>query len=348
MSGRCLFWGLMALCLVLAGQALAQPQLQPSSPPGPPPGPMQEVPSEPPAVLSESFKKIRAKAEYRVYWAGFVVADVWSELVLSEESYKLDTAYRTRGILSFFSKAESETFAVGKIRDDGTYQPLLYKKQGHWGGTSYKHFIERDPENGAPLKISIYNEDHKWNREPVPEKYWSLVDPATYMARLLTRDRKRLLPGLQGEGSRTLGQIFNGAVAAEYMHHCPQMDHLEKRRKSLYEGKAVRCEFTARLLAGWSEEERERQEEREGQQHERDADPIEIWFAPWKDLPMMIPVQSRFKTGWGTATMYLTRLNIQVLLDDTAQPEEDELVPVDPSDQDSKQHREEFLDGNHL
>jgi hypothetical protein len=288
------------------------------------------------AQSGEQFEKFKLQTTYHAYWAGFVVSTITSEVYLAKDSYKVEVSYKTRGLLSFFSEAESTTYAKGTIDREGYFLPLLYKKQGHWGDTHYKHVLERAQGSGEPLTIGIYNEDKKWVREPVPEKFWNYVDPLSYMLNLFTENRTNI---------QTLGKdreyvsepVFDGAAAVQYSYHCPTTETLPQNRKSLYSGRAIVCDFTETLLSGKIRGKREYEDKKESTEPQT----FKLWMVPWKDLPFAVPVKGEFSTGWGTVKVYLSQLDLEVFVDDDRTP------LVEPGDADQNhEKREEFIDGN--
>ncbi|WP_321390909.1 DUF3108 domain-containing protein [Emcibacter sp.] len=287
----------------------------------------------------ETFEKFKLQATYHAYWAGFVVSTITSEVYLAKDSYKVMVSYQTRGLLSFFSKAESTTYAKGLIDKEGYLLPLVYKKQGHWGDTHYKHVLEREPGSGEPLTIGIYNEDKKWVREPVPEKFWNYVDPMTYMLNLFTENRANIQT--LGKDKKYVSEpVFDGSAAVEYSYNCPTVEKLPKNRKSLYEGDAIVCEFTEKLLSGKIRGKREYEDKKESSEPQM----FKLWVVPWKDLPFVIPVKSEFSTGWGTVNVYLSQLDLEVFVDED-EASADRKDENDKADNDN-QGRKEFLDGN--
>ncbi|WP_417318427.1 DUF3108 domain-containing protein [Emcibacter sp.] len=287
----------------------------------------------------ETYEKFKLQATYHAYWAGFVVSTITSEVYLSRDSYKVEVSYKTRGLLSFFSKAESTTYAKGKIDDEGYFLPLIYKKQGYWGSTHYKHVLEREPESGEALTIGIYNEDRKWVREPVPEKFWNYVDPLTYMLNLFTENRANIQT-MTRDKKYVSDPVFDGSAAVEYSYSCPTIETLPQNRKSLYTGDAIVCGFTERLLSGKIKGKREYEDKKESTEPQT----FKLWVVPWKDLPFVIPVKGEFPTGWGTVTVYLSQLDLEVFMD-----EEDSTAPQAGTEEDedeARQGREEFLEGN--
>ncbi|MFC7050817.1 DUF3108 domain-containing protein [Emcibacter nanhaiensis] len=290
-----------------------------------------------PVRAGEEFEKFKLNATYHAYWGGFVVSTITSHVYLAKDSYKVEVSYKTRGLLSFFSEAESTTYAKGLINADGSMLPLLYKKQGHWGDTHYKHLLEREPGSGEPLTIGIYNEDRKWVREPVPERFWTYVDPMTYMLGLFTENRQNIQT--LGEGKDYVSDpVFDGSAAVQYSYNCPTIENLPQNRKSLYDGNAIVCRFSERLLSGKIRGTREYEDKKES----RDPQTFSLWVVPWKDLPFVVPVRGEFSTGWGTVKVYLSKLDIEVFVDEetlTNNPDETE-------QESGKEEREEFMDGN--
>ena len=290
-----------------------------------------------PVKAGAEFEKFKLQATYHAYWGGFVVSTITSQVYLAEDSYKVEVSYKTRGLLSFFSKAESTTYAKGLIDRDGYMLPLLYKKYGHWGDTHYKHVLEREAGSGEPLTIGIYNEDKKWVREPVPERFWNYVDPMTYMLSLFTENRKNIQTMGQAE-DYVSDPVFDGSAAVQYSYKCPTIETLPQNRKSLYDGNAIVCKFTEKLLSGKIRGTREYEDKKES----RDPRTFSLWVVPWKDLPFAVPVKGEFSTGWGRVKVYLSQLDIEVFVDDDT-PADDS---GDEQQDQSRDGREEFMEGN--
>jgi hypothetical protein len=90
---------------------------------------------------------------------------------------------------------------------------------------------------------------------------------------------------------------YDGRRATEVEAHSVGEETLDSTKRSIFAGRALRCDFAGRMLAGFKFDDRP-----------SDLKPLHgsAWLAPVVPGAPPLPVRMRFETRWfGDATMYL-------------------------------------------
>ena len=258
------------------------------------------------------------KAKYKLYFAGFVLMDIDTQLRISDGSYGVKSYYHTKGIAKLFSSAENSSLTIGSIDGEGRLLPRLYESRGHFDDEVYLNRMTYDGESGLVARHDQeMSGDDDFEYFPVPDDQKAAPDPLSYLAGLLVNADSALSPEVSGDDWQEQA-VFGGFFLMNYLHHCPKTETRKKSSRSVFAGEAVYCEFRTRLLAGDSlpKDEKKRAKflkEREKRRAERKkkSDPLKIWFGQIDGVPVMVPVYSEFKMSIGKAKLYLHEISVE-------------------------------------
>ena len=228
-------------------------------------------------------------ATYEADAAGLHVADVDTGLTTGPRTYRMTLAFNTTGMVGFFFHGQQTSTVTGTWRGAAA-DPAQYKGQGTWRGTDRLTVIDYD--HGQPQIRELTPPDPD-DREPVPESLQTnSIDTLSAMMQLIH------VVAATGRCD-TAVRTFDGRRATDIEAHTAGPETLEPTSRSAFAGKALRCDFTGRLVAGFKRDE----------DHARAARPIHgsAWLAPAVPGGPPLPVRLSFETRYfGNATMYLT------------------------------------------
>jgi len=225
---------------------------------------------------------------YAGYVAGLKIFAFTATADLGGGSYRVETAYRTSGLLGAFVSGDLHTLATGRWRG-GDAVPVLYQTWGIWRGDKREVLIEYVA--GQP-NVRVTIPPIAGEREPV-----SLADQADTIDTLsgfahLTRQ--------VNETGKCAAQarMFDGRRLVAVTVVDRGMETLEPDSAAMQAGPALRCDMTSRQIAGFA--------------FDDGRDPLAtetrgtLWYArPLIGAPMM-PVRMSFELHlFGHATMYL-------------------------------------------
>ncbi|WCL55164.1 DUF3108 domain-containing protein [Gimibacter soli] len=261
------------------------------------------------------------EASYEFRWGGLLIGESDVRLTTDEDSYKIETTFRTRGLLSLFSKGESRASATGDILPDGTLAPDRYVSEGRWGGDDYRRMIRYDDTG----RVAGIEQDwpEEWlkddKREPVPEDQQTGPDPLSLLVAAVSG---ATLPG--GVESDRVWRSFEGRSVIDFRVRCLDgMDEVPESRHSPIAGEAVACGLTSEIVAGKpieTEKERKKREKREakelaakdrGHDDERDGTlegdlrGLRLWLQRDEVAGLWLPIRARMRSGWGTVRMIM-------------------------------------------
>jgi hypothetical protein len=228
-------------------------------------------------------------ASYRTYVAGLDLAEVETALRIGPRDYQMSFGFRTTGMAGFFFAGHQIATVNGAWRGDRAV-PQRYAGQGSW--RSGERIAVIDYDQGQPRVSQLVppaDQDH----EPVPEAdQTNTIDSLSALMQLIRA---------VGDTGRcdTAVRTFDGRVAAAIEAHTVGEETLQPTSRSAFAGTALRCDFTARVVAGFR---------RDGDPA-RDRHPLHgsAWLAPVVAGGPPLPVRISFETRWfGDATMYLT------------------------------------------
>lgn len=242
----------------------------------PSPAPAQELPE--------------LRATYEMYAAGFHVAEVEATFAIGPRRYDVQLAYHTTGVVGFFHRGHQTSVVMGTWRGD-LPQPEEYSGTGVWDGVNRTtDILYRD---GVP-SVQRLEPPQDQEREPVPlALQQNTVDTLSALALLIRR--------VQDTGRcDTAVHTYDGRRASEISARTVGEEILPLADGSSYTGRALHCDFTGQMLAGFRHD--------DGPSERR---PLHgsAWLAPVQPHAPPLPVRMTFETRWfGDANMYLTDL----------------------------------------
>lgn len=259
--------------LLLPCVALAQ---APPSPAHVPPGPV------PPAPAS-------LHATYDTFAAGIAIANLEAGFEFGPKTYEMKLGYHTTGMVGVLFKGHQFDLVNG-VWHGRQAVPSRFVGEGFWRGEDRHADIAY--RQGKPI-IGVLVPPNANEREPVPESMQAnTIDTLSALA--------ELIHVVEATGAcETTVHTYDGRRALEIQAHTVGQEMLEPTRRSSFAGKALRCDFAGRMLAGF----------RLGDDRERDGKPMHgsAWLAPAAAGGPLLPVRMVFETKWfGDATMYLT------------------------------------------
>jgi hypothetical protein len=229
------------------------------------------------------------QASYETYAAGMHVAEVKSGFSFGPWNYQMNLDYHTTGMVGFFFRGHQFDYVNGSWRNEQA-MPSLFVGQGEWRGE--ERLAEIDYQQGKPA-IRQLVPPNLAEREPVPESLQAnTIDTLSALAELMHVVK-------QTGRCETTVRTYDGRRAVEIEAHTAGEELLETTARSSFAGKALRCDFSGRMLAGF----------KFGDDRERDSKPMHgsAWLAPIVAGGPPLPVRMAFETRWfGDATMYLT------------------------------------------
>ena len=234
----------------------------------------------------------QARATYNLYAAGFHVAEIEETFGIAPHSYDIRLAYHTTGVVSLFHHGHQLNTVFGTWDADRP-QPQEFQSVGVWQGEDRVTLM--DYVHGQPVVRSLIPPQDK-EREPVPlALQQNSLDSLSAMALMV---RRVMATGKCDAAVRT----FDGNRASDVSAHTVGDETLLPDTRSMFAGRAMRCDFVGRMVAGFLYE---------------DSSPFDrrplhgsAWLATVIPGAPPVPVQMQFDTRWfGEATMYLTRLD---------------------------------------
>ena len=169
-------------------------------------------------------------------------------------------------------------------------RPSRFVGIGRWRGEDRVARI--DYQHGMPVvrELQPSNEEE---REPVPVTLQqNTIDAVSALAQLLRTVEKT---GRCDGAVRT----YDGRRAVDVQATTVGPEMLEPTSRSVFTGRALRCNFTGHLVAGFKLDE----------DHAKAARPLtgSAWLAPLREGEAPLPVRIVFQTRWmGDMTMYLS------------------------------------------
>ena len=284
------FVPLVAVCC-LVGLSLPG-QAQDSARRGGVAGAQRAVPGTAPAtVQAESETPVRVS--YAAYAAGLQIAAVDAAFQLRPETYRVELALRTTGVVGWLIRTQTLTTVDGNWRANRP-APLQFLSQGEMRGQPRLSLI--DYRQGQPLVRQLIP-PNETEREPVPpELQANSVDSLSAMADLVQVVRRT-------GGCEGTTRVFDGRRASDVTVRTVGEEIVPPSTRSVFTGPALRCDFVGQMVAGfWLDADRNA-----GQKPMKGS----AWLA--NSLPgapsggTKLPVRITFESRWlGDVTLYLT------------------------------------------
>ncbi|WP_170984881.1 DUF3108 domain-containing protein [Roseomonas sp. AR75] len=228
------------------------------------------------------------RARYEVHALGATLLELEARFDLSETAYRIETAFRTRGLAALLVPAEHVSRAQGAFTAQAP-APSAFVSEGTWRGRLRR--IVLDWTNREPRVVDLVPDGASDDREPVPEALKRGTMDVLSAFAALTRQ-----VGRTGRCDLT-APVFDGRRRSEIETRSEGRERILPWRNA-WHGDALRCGYEGRLVAGFRrDEDRARQEE-----PQRGT----AWVAsPYAGAPQ-IPVRVDIPTRWfGTVTAVL-------------------------------------------
>jgi hypothetical protein len=247
--------------------------------------PVPTLPTQPPRTQSP----LALHASYETYAAGIHVAAVETAFSFGPWDYQMSLGYHTTGMVGFFFRGHQFDRVTGGWQGRQAV-PSEFIGQGEWRGVP--RLAEIGYHQGKPMIRQLVppNVDE---REPVPDALQAnTIDTLSALVQLIH---------VVAETGRCETEVrtYDGRRAVEIDAHTVGEEVLEASSRSSFAGKALRCDFSGRMLSGF----------KFGDNRERDSKPMHgsAWLAPVVAGGSPLPVRLAFETRWfGDAIMYLT------------------------------------------
>jgi hypothetical protein len=236
------------------------------------------------AALAQSSQR----ALYDTYADGLHVASTEAGFDIGATGYQMRLAYHTTGVVGFFYRGHQLSTVSGAWHGMQPV-PSRFFGEGVWRGDS--RIVDIAYDHGKPVIRQLVppNADE---REPVPDALQ--VDSVDTLSALA-----ELMHVVAATGRCELKvRTYDGRRATEIEARTVEEEMLEPSQRSGFGGKALRCDFAGRLIAGF----------KFGGDREKDSKPLHgsAWLAAVVAGAPPVPVRMAFETRWfGNATMYL-------------------------------------------
>ena len=228
-------------------------------------------------------------ASYETYAAGLQVAEVEAGLKLDPKTYQMKLGYQTTGMASWLFGGHQVDDVSGSWHGRQA-EPARFLGQGYWRGKD--RVAEIEYQRGKPT-IRQLTPPATDEREPVPEAMQTnTVDTLSALLELIR--------SVHDTGHcESIAHTYDGRRVIEISAQTVGEEVLQPTGRSSYAGRALRCDFSGHLVAGFLL----------GDDHTRQSRPLRgsAWLAPIVLGGPPLPVRLSFETRWfGDATMYLT------------------------------------------
>ncbi len=242
------------------------------------------------AALAGSARADPAQASYTGYLLGVHAFDMTLDVSLQPSGYRVAASFRLAGVLGALWPAEGSTVVDGQFAD-GHAVPRDMVSQGRYWGTS--HVLRVNWINGLPKVLQMTPPADK-DREPVPAAdQVNTVDTLSAVAAVM---RQVAMNGRCDGTART----FDGIRLSELSARTVGVETLKPTDRSAFQGEALRCELTGRMIGGFV-----RGDDSAASRRPKTAS---VWFAKLQRDGPPIPVRMSFtQPGSPGAAAYLTR-----------------------------------------
>ena len=227
---------------------------------------------------------------YGTYAASLHVADIDATLRQDADGYRIDLAFRTTGLYGAMVHSAMDTRVQGVWAGQDA-EPSQFHADGISRGRPHRTWIEY--ADGVPV-IRDLQPSNGEEREPIPPgREAGSIDTLSAMAQLI----RHVAETARCDGEAT---TFDGRRLSRITARTVGAETLTAEHGSAFAGLALRCDFKARVLAGF----------RKDEDADRRGRPLlgSAWFARVVPDQPPVPVRVAFQTRWvGVAVAYLTR-----------------------------------------
>ncbi len=228
-------------------------------------------------------------AEYTGYSHGLTVLKLNGSLTLTPAGYAVHITYHTAGMIGMLVHTDNDTQSTGTFQGK-TAIPQVFFSTGHLRGTPRATRIEY--VDGNPT-VRVMSPPVEQERTPIPVADTAhTIDTLSAIAVLIRQ------VGQDGSCDGTV-TTFDGRRLAEQTAHRTGEEVLPATDRSIFAGKALRCDFEGRQLGGFvrNEDEDDLRKPRHGT----------AWVAEMVPGAPPVPVKVIFENKvLGQVTLYLT------------------------------------------
>ena len=241
------------------------------------------------AALPASAQVARVNLDYDTYAVGIEVMQMHAFFGLGPWNYQIHVDYHTTGLVGVFYRGNQVNSVRGTWDSEGA-QPIEFSGEGVWRGNSRVTIM--DYLDGQPLLKKLVPPQEA-EREPVPSALQAhTIDTLSALAQLMRQ--------VQQTGSCTTHvRTYDGRRVLDVSASNAGEETLTTAHGSIFHGKALRCDFEGRELAGFlfGEDDPEHRRPLHGS----------AWLATMVPGTAPLPVRIAFQTRWfGETSMYLT------------------------------------------
>jgi hypothetical protein len=212
----------------------------------------------------------------------------------SSAGYSAHVTFHTAGMVGMMLRSDNDSQVTG-LFEPGHAKPALFQGRGNLRGTERVTRIAYD--DGNPVVEII---------KPPVEKERTAVPPAQTLHTIDTLSAVALLIRNVADTGKCDGAVttFDGRRLATQTSHTAGEEDLPQTGRSMFQGKALRCDFEGRQLAGFvtDENEDDLRKPRYGT----------AWLAPMLPNAPPVPVRVAFENKiLGKVILYLTSVTPQ-------------------------------------
>ena len=197
--------------------------------------------AEPPRPQAVPAAEPGAHMDYQVYMHGLRIARISAGLELRADTYRIEVAYRTVGLIGWLFRGQQLDIAEGRF-GGALPEPSRFHGVGLWRGVPRHVLIEYAEHQPVVRDLDPPNEGE---REPVPAALQAnTMDPLSAMVFLI----RHVVDTGRCDG---MVNTFDGRRAVRLTAHTVGETELMPNSRSSFRGRALRCDFEGRLLAGY-------------------------------------------------------------------------------------------------
>ena len=229
-------------------------------------------------------------AHYAGYIKGLNLFDLDLAVTLRDSDYRLQLGFRLTGVLGAMIHADGATVVDGRFAGSGAAPREMFSK-GQFRGAP--QVMQIDWQDGLPQVLQMVPPPED-GREPVPEREQAHTsDPLSAIAFLLHQVSQT---GKCDAAART----YDGARLSEFASRTVGEEMLEPTPRSIFQGGALRCDITGRMIGGFM-----RGGDKEALRKPKQAS---AWLARLAPGQPPVPVRIVFYSdGSPSATLYLAQ-----------------------------------------
>jgi Protein of unknown function (DUF3108) len=233
-------------------------------------------------------RAIAEQLNYRLHVLGIPVADAALNIDLTETGYRASLRFQTTGVANMVDSGHLEETVSGGLRNNRP-APQVYTSRRYLHGQN--RVVDMTWQDGNPVVTAIAPPNTE--REDVPAALRAgTVDQISLIVMLLH------LADQTGRCDGT-ARSYDGLDLQSFQVRTEGEEEIPASRQSVFSGRALRCEFTSQVLAGF----------RFGSAGEQDHRPHHgtIWLGRLVSGGPRLPVRAAAETRWfGDAMIYLT------------------------------------------